>query len=122
MPRNDISLHFSNHNLHIRCAEFAPQQADSVLELMDTCQKKCPHIFVDVQDVHEMDPAAVAHFKASSVHAQIRPRQLIFMGKAGFNLAMDGNLVLIPKKPEHKHDGHCCGKCAHCRCGKHKHV
>ena len=50
---------------------------------------------------------------------RLRPRQLIFMGKRGFELAVDGNLVLIPKKPDPSKKHHCCGKCAHCRCGRH---
>ena len=41
------------------------------------------------------------------------------MGKRGFELAVDGNLVLIPKKPDPSKKHHCCGKCAHCRCGRH---
>ena len=34
MPQNrkgDISLHFSNNNLHIRCDSFEPSQAHSIL-------------------------------------------------------------------------------------------
>lgn len=103
MPQNrkgDISLHFSNHNLHIRCDSFEPSQAHSVLALVGSYRDVCPHIFVDVQGVQEMDAAVAAHFKSSQLKTQLRPRQLIFMGKRGFELAVDGNLVLIPKKPD----------------------
>lgn len=104
MPQNrkgDISLHFSNNNLHIRCDSFEPSQAHSILALVGSYRDVCPHIFVDVQGVKEMDAAVAAHFKSSQMKTQLRPRQLIFMGKRGFELAVDGNLVLIPKKPDH---------------------
>ena len=123
MPQNrkgDITLHFSNHNLHIRCDSFEPSQAHSVLALVGSYRDVCPHIFVAVQGVQEMDAAVAAHFKSSQLKTQLRPRQLIFMGKRGFELAVDGNLVLIPKKPDPAKKHHCCGKCAHCHCGKHK--
>ena len=103
MPQNrkgDISLHFSNNNLHIRCDSFEPSQAHSILALVGSYRDVCPHIFVDVQGVKEMDAAVAAHFKSSQMKTQLRPRQLIFMGKRGFELAVDGNLVLIPKKPD----------------------
>lgn len=100
MPQNrkgDISLHFSNNNLHIRCDSFEPSQAHSILALVGSYRDVCPHIFVDVQGVQEMDATVAAHFKSSQMKTRLRPRQLIFMGKRGFELAVDGNLVLIPK-------------------------
>ena len=100
MPQNrkgDISLHFSNNNLHIRCDSFEPSQAHSILTLVGSYRDVCPHIFVDVQGVQEMDAAVAAHFKSSQLKTQLRPRQLIFMGKRGFELAVDGNLVLTPR-------------------------
>ena len=117
--KGDISLHFSNNNLHIRCDTFESSQAHSILALVGSYRDVCPHIFVDVQGVQEMDAAVAAHFKSSQMKTQLRPRQLIFMGKRGFELAVDGNLVLIPKKPDPSKKHHCCGKCAHCRYGRH---
>ena len=116
----DVSHRFSHDNLHI-CftSRFDPPQADVLIKLLQQYYQSCKRIFIDVREVKQPNPAAVAILKTAFLRASYAPQQIVFKGNSGFALAISGNKVLLV--PEKKPEGHVCrGNCAHCRCGHKK--
>jgi len=132
-PCHDISHRFSNDNLHINLQQhFEAPQAAALLDLCTRYHQSCKKIFVDVRLVEKTHPGAVAAFRDASRKAPYSPQQIIFKGNSGFELAVNGNRVIVnsrkttaPVRQKHTHEHHgkghvCCGKCANCRCGSKK--
>lgn len=116
----DVSHRFSHDNLHI-CftSRFDPPQADVLINLLQQYYQSCKRIFIDVCEIKQPNPAAVAKLKTAFLRAAYAPQQIVFKGNSGFALAISGNKVLLV--PEKKPEGHVCrGNCAHCRCGHKK--
>lgn len=113
--------------LHIALdGPFGQPQADALLEILRGQEAECKRIFIDVRRIAPPQPAAVASFKSSLQSQGLGTGKLFFKGKQGFDLAINGNRVLLLKeKPareprEKREKGHVCkGNCPHCRCGHH---
>lgn len=114
---SDVTHRFSQDNLHI-CLndQFGPRQADAVIDLLRINHMNCKRIFIDVRQVHQPIPSAVSTFKDSLILGGLGTEQVIFKGKTGFVMAVDGNRVLIQQEKKHV----CKGNCANCKCGHHK--
>ena len=122
----DLTHHFSHDDLHIALSErFEQPQTDALMEMLRGNQTRCRRIFIDVSKVTHPHPSAVAAFKTSLSAQCVGPERVYFKGRLGFDLAIDGNRVLIVKDASRqKHDPgkHVCkGNCAHCACGHHHH-
>ncbi len=125
-PTCGLTHRFSHDNLHIALSEhFEQPQVDALIDMLRGQQTHCNRIFIDVRKVTNPQPSAVAAFKTSLGSLSVGPERVFFKGKLGFDLAVNGNKVLIVKKAnqerseEKKHV--CKGNCAHCTCGHHKH-
>ena len=121
-----LTHHFSHDNLHIALSEqYEQPEADALIEMLRGKETQCKRIFIDVQKVVQPHPSAVSAFKTSLSALRIGPERVFFKGKLGFDLAINGNRVLIVKKATHeRHEGKkhvCTGNCAHCTCGHHQH-
>lgn len=116
----DVSHHFSHENLHIRLKKhFKPPQAHTLISLIQHYHQSCKRIFIDVRQVEQPDRIAATVLKTAFLNAAYEPRQIVFKGKSGFALAVNGNRVLLV--PEKKRKEHVCrGNCANCRCGHKK--
>ena len=114
---------FSHNNLHIKCSSFGQSEANTVMGLMHTFHKECDRIFIDVREIPSPKTSVANAFKTALTNCQITPKQIFFKGQEGFNLAINGNRVLVQTgKTRPKPKGHtCCGKCAHCHCHDHDH-
>ena len=125
---NGVAHRISHDNLHIKCQSFTQDQANTVVGLVQKFQKDCHRIFIDVRDVQKPSQSVAASFKTSLQNSQVSPRQIFFKGHSGFDLATNGNRVLVladepKKKTQAKKEGHvCCGKCKNCHCHDHKDV
>ena len=119
-PQPGVTHRISHDNLHIALGgHFDQPQAEEVITLLHGNQNRCNRIFIDTRQVAQPNPAAVERFKSSLRLQGLGSGRLIFKGERGFDLAINGNRVLLLKKPSHDHErGHVCkGHCAHCRCG-----
>ena len=109
-PVSDVTHRFSQDNLHI-CLndQFGPHQADAVIDLLRINHMNCKRIFIDVRQVNQPVPSAISTFKDSLILGGLGTERVIFKGKAGFVMAVDGNRVLIQQEKKHI----CKGKCGH---------
>ena len=115
-----VAHRISHDNLHIKCASFNQDQANTVMGLMQKFHSACRKIFIDVRDVQPKESVA-ANFKASLQKSTIAPSQIFFKGQSGFDLAINGNRILLQTAKQKKQDlplkeakHTCCGKCKHC--------
>ncbi|MBQ7585076.1 MAG: squalene cyclase [Desulfovibrionaceae bacterium] len=117
-----VEHRLSHNNLHITCQKFEEEDAQGVIGLVYKFHHNCDRIFIDVRKAETPSSKVASHFKTALAKSSVSPRQIFFKGQKGFDLAIDGNRVLLPQttphadKPKHV----CCGKCAHCHC-KHDH-
>lgn len=112
-----LTHHFSHDNLHISLASrFDPPQASALIELLHCNQTSCKRIFIDVRGVDNPHPSAVDALKTSLLLGVPSADRIIFKGKSGFAMAVNGNRVLVEQKKQHV----CKGNCANCTCGHHK--
>ncbi len=121
-----LSHYFSHDNLHIVLdGQFEQIQADTLMEVLRGNQEHCKRIFIDVRRVAHSQPSAVTSFKSSLRLQGVGPERVYFKGNLGFDLAINGNKVLIVKKEDailrHEKKYVCKGNCAHCTCGHHHH-
>ncbi|MCR5813654.1 MAG: squalene cyclase [Desulfovibrio sp.] len=123
--KQDISHRISHNNLHIKCTAFEQQEANTVLGLMQKFHKNCQRIFIDVRDIAKPGRSVAQSFKNALSTCAIAPQQVIFKGSGGFDLAINGNRVLVKapaEKTKAKPKGHvCCGRCKNCHCHDHEH-
>ena len=120
-PVSDVTHRFSQNNLHICLNDkFGPSQANAVIDLLRINHMNCKRIFIDVRQVRQSTPAAVNSLKESLILGGFATEQVVFKGKDGFSMAVDGNRVLIQQEKKHV----CKGNCANCKCGhgKKKHT
>lgn len=105
-------------NLHIDVGRtLGAAQAESILQLLagrgDTCKK----FFIDVRRVTQLDHEAADSLRAALPQSRVNMQRIAFKGRLGFDLAVDGNKVLImPENAEHV----CRGTCPDCKCGHKK--
>lgn len=124
---------YSHDNLHIALpTRFEPPQAEALTRLLRCNQARCKRIFIDARQVTALHPEAVSALKSSLRADGLATDRVVFKGRQGFTLGVDGNRVLIQKtagrdsyhefdkhntKGQHEHVCH--GRCAHCACGRH---
>ncbi|MCR4666636.1 MAG: squalene cyclase [Desulfovibrio sp.] len=121
----DVSHRISHNNLHIKCKSFEEEEANLVMGLVKQFQGECERIFIDVRDISKAQSGVAQGFKHDMGSLKIQPQRVVFKGAEGFDLAINGNRILVAKnnkeqaavKPK-KHV--CCGKCAHCHCHDHE--
>ena len=122
-PEQNVSHRISHHNLHITCTAFDQQQANAVMGLMQAFNQSCKRIFIDVRDISKPGYHVAQSFKKALASCSIAPQQIFFKGSEGFDLAINGNRVLIhapAKDGRQKSKGHvCCGRCKNCHCHSH---
>ena len=123
-PEEHVSHRISHQNLHITCTAFDQQQAKTVMGLMQTFHQSCKRIFIDVRDITKPGSNVAQSFKKALSSCSIAPQQIFFKGSEGFDLAINGNRVLVhapAKDARPKPKGHvCCGRCKNCHCHKHE--
>lgn len=109
-----ISHRISQSNLHIRCERFDTPQACAVANLVRHYHERCNHIFIDLREAGRPHPAAARCLRAAIRQTGAPPRQIVYKGAGGFDLALEGNRVIVFERP--KHGKRCCGNCAQCSC------
>lgn len=119
---SDVTHRFSHDNLHIALdTHFDPPQADALISLLHGNQARCKRIFIDVRRVSHPHPLAVSALKTELRLQGLGSGRVIFKGQCGFDLAVNGNRVLLLKERPGHAGGHVCkGNCAHCKCGRHR--
>lgn len=108
----------SAHNLHIDVGRtLGKAQAEDILHLLTSRGDACKHFFIDVRRVTHLDHEAAAGLRAALPQSRVSMQRIAFKGKLGFDLAVDGNKVLImPENARHV----CRGTCPDCKCGHKK--
>ena len=123
-PNDDVAHRISHNNLHITCKSFEEAQASHVMQLLKQFHNNCDRVFIDVRGVTTTSTQVAHNFKTALSKEPISPKQIFFKGVHGFDLAINGNRVLVQNQdPNHKAKGKghvCCGKCKNCHC-KHEH-
>lgn len=124
-PKQDVSHRISHNNLHIKCTAFDQKEASTVMGLMQKFHENCNRIFIDVRDIAKPGNLVAQSFKKALSSCAIAPQQVIFKGQGGFDLAINGNRVLVKASEGQAHakpKGHvCCGRCKNCHCHDHDH-
>ena len=113
-----IHHRLNQHNLHIRCEELGQEQVDAVASLACQHHQSCHHIFIDVRPVQRPQPEVARRLQAAFRAAPIAAQKIVYKGKAGLELALDGNRVIVVDEAKAGH--HCCGNFRGCACRKHK--
>ena len=121
--KDGVAHKMSRNALHITCESFEQPQANAVLSLLEKYHQNCASIFIDVQKIGKARAGVAASFKQSIHSSSITPQKIFFKGSCGFDLAVDGNRVLVRKpRPQDRNEkrGHVClGNCKHCHCHHH---
>lgn len=113
-----IACRESANNLHIDVGQtLGRAQAENILQLLESRGDACKRFFIDVRQVTHLDHEAADSLRAALPHSRVGMQCIAFKGKLGFDLAVDGNKVLImPENAKHV----CRGTCPDCKCGHKK--
>ena len=107
-----ISHRISQRHLHIHCDRFETPQACAVMNLVRHFRETCNRIFIDLREAGRPHPAAARGLRAAFRQARLAPQRVVYKGAGGFDLALDGNRVIVFERPKKA----CCGDCARCGC------
>ena len=118
-----VSHRISHNNLHIKCTALEQPQVSTVMRLVQQFHTHCDRIFIDVRDLSKPGSSVAQSFKKALSSSSVSPQQIIFKGAGGFDLAINGNRVLVnaaQKQDNMRPKGHiCCGRCKNCHCHGH---
>ena len=108
----------SASNLHIDAGQtLGKAQAEGILHLLSSHGDACKKFFIDVRQVTHLDHEAADSLRAALPQSRVSMQRIAFKGRLGFDLAVDGNKVLImPENAKHV----CRGTCPDCKCAHKK--
>lgn len=115
---SSLNLRESANNLHISINDtFALPQAQAIVDLLRSRHTCCNRFFIDVRQVTRLEEDAVTALRSALPASPVSMQRIAFKGRQGFNLAVNGNKVLIvPENAKHE----CRGNCPNCTCGHKK--
>lgn len=93
----------SASNLHIDVGQtLGKAQAEGILHLLSSHGDACKRFFIDVRQVTHLDHEAADSLRAALPLSRVSMQRIAFKGRLGFDLAVDGNKVLImPENAKH---------------------
>ena len=111
----------SANNMHVTLeGRLSPDMAAALGGLVATHERECGTFFIDVRGMEEAEPDAAESLKNVMQRSPVSPDRIAYKGRRGFDLAVNGNKVLVPSPRRHE-PGHVCkGNCPNCRCRQNK--
>ncbi len=130
-----ITCRQSSGNLHVGITGlFTEDCAESLRSLILREYPGSGRVFVETRTLTGVRREGADHFRKDCGPFGMDLSDLYFKGENGFAIAPEGSRVLVFNKPEKisngrspcspghpAHEHKCCGRCAHCTCGGHKH-
>ncbi len=117
-----LPYRISANNMHVTLeGRLSPDLAAELGGLVATHEGKCATFFIDVRRMEDAEPGAAESLKNVMRQSPVPPHRIAYKGQRGFDLAVNGNKVLIPSPHRHREPGHVCkGNCPNCRCRQNK--
>ncbi|MCI7569202.1 hypothetical protein [Desulfovibrio sp.] len=113
-----LPYRISANNMHVTLeGRLSPDLAAELGGLVATHERECATFFIDVRRMEETDPDTAERLKNVMRRSPVPPHRIAYKGSRGFDLAVNGNKVLVPAPRRHHEPGHVCkGDCPGCRC------